>query len=127
MTIGRAGMRDSGWFGTTLAPNAWGTPPRRSTDACIVLLLATFANSAFAQIPKASPAGTPTASIPNVIDQYIALDARLAWRPRQNLEIAVVGQNLLDLHHPESGTSTALRAPLVEIQRGVYGKVTWVL
>jgi hypothetical protein len=31
----------------------------------------------------------------------------------------------LDPHHPESGTSTALRAPPVEIQRGVYGRVTW--
>ena len=70
-------------------------------------------------------AGTPTASIPNVINSHISLNARLAWRPSKKLEIAVVGENLLDTHHPESGTSTALRAPLVEIERSVYGKLTW--
>jgi len=68
--------------------------------------------------------GAPDPAVPNVIKEYFSLDARLAWRPRQNLEIAVVGQNLLDNHHPESGTSTSIRAPVVEIQRSVYGKVT---
>ena len=60
-----------------------------------------------------------------VIDSYFSLDARLAWRPRKNLEIAVVGQNLLDSHHPESGSNPLIKAPLTEIRRGVYGKVTW--
>jgi len=32
---------------------------------------------------------------------------------------------LLDNHHPESGSNPLVRAPLAEIQRGVYGKVTW--
>ena len=65
----------------------------------------------------------PTA--PDVIGDYFALDARLAWLPRKNLELAVVGQNLLDNHHPESGPSATVRNPLVEIQRSIYGKVTW--
>ena len=59
------------------------------------------------------------------IPAYYALDARLAWRPRKNLEFEVVGQNLLDSHHPESGSSPLVKAPLVELRRGVYGKVTW--
>ena len=59
------------------------------------------------------------------IPSYFSLDARLAPRARKNLEIAVVGQNLLDDHHPEFGTSPLVRSPLVEIRRGVYGKVTW--
>jgi iron complex outermembrane receptor protein len=51
---------------------------------------------------------------------YISLDARLAWDPRSDLELAVVGQNLLDNHHPEfSG------APAVEIRRSVYASVTY--
>ncbi len=67
----------------------------------------------------------PTAAIPDKISGYVSLDARLAWRPRKNIEVAVIGQNLLDSHHPESGTSTSIQAPLVEIQRAIYGKITW--
>jgi iron complex outermembrane receptor protein len=56
------------------------------------------------------------------IDSYLNLDARLGWRPRRNLEVAVVGQNLLDTHHPEfRGESGSI----TEVERGVYGKVTW--
>lgn len=65
----------------------------------------------------------PTA--PDTIGDYFALDARLGWRPRKNLELSLVGQNLLDSHHPESGPTATVRNPLVEIERSVYGKVTW--
>lgn len=66
-------------------------------------------------------------SAPNRIPAYFSLDARWAWRPRKDLEISLVGQNLLDSHHPEFGTSSVVRSPVVEIQRAVYGKVTWRL
>ena len=69
-----------------------------------------------------NPGGAP--GVPNSIGGYISLDARLAWRPRKNLELAIVGQNLLDNHHPEFGTSPQVRSPVVELQRGVYAKVT---
>jgi iron complex outermembrane receptor protein len=49
---------------------------------------------------------------------YASLDARVAWRPVPRLEISVVGQNLLDPHHPEFGGG-------VEIERGVYGRASW--
>ena len=52
-------------------------------------------------------------------------DAQLAWRARKDLEISVVGQNLLDNRHPEFGTSPLVRSPLVETRRGVHGKTTW--
>ena len=68
--------------------------------------------------------GTPTADVPNVIDSYVAFDARLAWKPRHNLEIALVGQNLFDERHPESGTSTSIRAPLVDIERSIHSRLT---
>ena len=48
------------------------------------------------------------------VPSYASLDVRLAWRPTPRLEVAVVGQNLLDPHHPEFGGG-------VEIERGVYG------
>ena len=46
--------------------------------------------------------------------------ARLAWKLRKNLELAVVGQNLLDSHHPENGGGIP-----VEVERGIYGTATW--
>jgi iron complex outermembrane receptor protein len=63
----------------------------------------------------------PAASIPS----YISLDARLAWKPRKDLELAVVGQNLLDNHHPEFGSSSTPSLPPVEIRRSVYASITY--
>jgi len=60
-----------------------------------------------------------------VIDSYLEMDARLAWQPKSCLELALVGQNLLDSQHAENGTSSLLSSPLVEIQRSVYGQVTY--
>ncbi len=70
-----------------------------------------------------NPAGTPGTS--DRIPSYFTMDARLGWTPRKNLSLEIVGQNLLDDHHPEFGTSPLILSPEVEIQRGMYGKVTW--
>ena len=59
------------------------------------------------------------------IKSYVALDARLAWKPRENLEIAVVGQNLIGDQHLELGRNITVGGPLNEIERGVYGTVTF--
>jgi len=75
------------------------------------------------QLGGFNPSGAPGVS--DTIDHYVSLDVRLSWRPGKNLELVIGGQNLLDNHHPESGTSAAVRSPLVEIERGVYGKATW--
>jgi len=56
------------------------------------------------------------------VPSYFELDARLAWRPIQDLELSVVGQNLLHDHHPEYGFPSPTR---VEISRSVYGKISW--
>ena len=58
------------------------------------------------------------------IQSYATMDARLAWKPRENLELALVGQNLLDSQHPEFGTSPLIRSPQVEVARSIYGMVT---
>jgi iron complex outermembrane receptor protein len=58
------------------------------------------------------------------IKSYVTMDIRLGWKPRENLEFSIVGQNLLDNHHPELGTSPLVRSPLVEVERSVYGMVS---
>jgi iron complex outermembrane receptor protein len=53
------------------------------------------------------------------VQSYFTLDARLAWKPRDYLEFAIVGQNLLDDNHPENGSGIP-----IEVPRGLYGTVT---
>lgn len=55
------------------------------------------------------------------VGAYFGLDARLAWKPLENLEISVVGQNLLDSSHPEFDEQTFETTP-TEIERSIYGK-----
>jgi iron complex outermembrane receptor protein len=62
----------------------------------------------------------PAVNVPS----YVTLDVRLSWRPRPNLELAVAGLNLLDNQHPEF-RPTSIRTQATEVQRSVYGKVTW--
>lgn len=60
------------------------------------------------------------------VPSYITMDLRLAWRPRKHLELAAVGQNLLQAHHWEFGGPR--QDGLIystEVPRGVYGTVTW--
>jgi iron complex outermembrane receptor protein len=59
---------------------------------------------------------------PGTVPSYFELDVRLGFRPTDNLEFSVVGQNLLNDHHPEYGFPSPTRD---EASRGVYGKLTW--
>ncbi|MGJ0516307.1 MAG: TonB-dependent receptor plug domain-containing protein [Methylomicrobium sp.] len=54
---------------------------------------------------------------------YVTLDLRVAWRPIKQVELALVGQNLLAQKHLEtnSGSNTLPTA----IDRGMYGKISW--
>jgi iron complex outermembrane receptor protein len=52
---------------------------------------------------------------------YLTADVRLAWSPRRNCEIAIVGRNLFDNTHPEFATTTLTR----EVERSVYGTFKW--
>ncbi len=58
------------------------------------------------------------------IPAYATIDARLAWRPRPNLELSLVGLNLIEPAHPEFG-ATQVPTGQREIQRSVYGKISW--
>jgi iron complex outermembrane recepter protein len=57
------------------------------------------------------------------VDDYTTLDVRFAWKPLKWLELAVVGQSLLDDHHPEFKPELIDTSP-TEVERSVYGKIT---
>ena len=55
------------------------------------------------------------------IDAYFAMDARLAWRPRESVEVFVIGRHLLDQEHPEFVSDPLTGNQATEVQREVYG------
>jgi len=57
------------------------------------------------------------------VDSYIAVDARLAWKPTNKMEMAVVGKNLFDRSHPEFEPQFLPTTP-TEVERSVYFKIT---
>lgn len=58
------------------------------------------------------------------LDHYVTLDARLGWQPQPNLELALVGKNLLNDNHTEFGTLFINIVPS-ELERSISGKATW--
>jgi hypothetical protein len=50
------------------------------------------------------------------------LDTRIGWHLSRQLELALVGQNLLHAHHAEYGFPGPTP---VQIERSVYGKIGW--
>lgn len=61
------------------------------------------------------------------VPSYTELDARLGWKPRKNLELSIVGRNLLHDHHPEfmsHGFLPFSGGEDTEVERSVYGKIT---
>lgn len=61
------------------------------------------------------------------IDSYFELDARLAWKVTKNLEVSLVGQNLLHDQHAEFGPSyiNTQAGQVTDIPRSFYARVTW--
>jgi iron complex outermembrane receptor protein len=58
------------------------------------------------------------------IPSYVTLDVRLAWMPCKDLEIAVVGRNLLENRHREFAP-TFVGTQRTEVERSFYGTVVW--
>ena len=50
---------------------------------------------------------------------YTELDLRASWRATDDLELAIVGRNLLHASHPEFGAPGPRR---VEIERSLYAR-----
>ena len=53
--------------------------------------------------------------------EYFTIDMRLGCRIMENLEVAVVGRNLLDDSHPEFRRTTFT----TEVRRSVFGTIRW--
>ncbi len=58
-----------------------------------------------------------------LVENYFTVDARLGWKPVPHLELAVVGQNLVDEHHKEF--KSELNGLSSCINRSVYGTISW--
>ena len=56
------------------------------------------------------------------VGSYHTIDTRLGWRLTDHVELSVVGQNLLQPHHPEYGGNPG---PLVGIKRNIYAAIAW--
>jgi len=57
------------------------------------------------------------------VDSYFSVNARLGWRPRKDLELSLVGTNLLGPSHVEFVQETL---PFPEqVERTVYGQMKW--
>jgi iron complex outermembrane receptor protein len=46
---------------------------------------------------------------------------RLGWKPSKQVELSLIGQNLLDKRHPEFGQPNTRS----ELERGVLAKAVW--
>lgn len=55
---------------------------------------------------------------------YTELDVGFTWASASQVELSLVGQNLLQAHHPEQDFAFSSSMG-TEAQRGVYGKVIW--
>jgi len=53
----------------------------------------------------------------NEVESYTTLDARLSWKPMDNLELSIVGQNLLEKQHKEFSS--------YEVEQSLYLKAAW--
>lgn len=53
---------------------------------------------------------------------YLVMDVRLAWESSKNMEISIVGRNLLDAKHMEYASRNTIYSS--EVQWGCYGMVT---
>lgn len=65
------------------------------------------------------PAAGPALGL---VPSYFGLDMRLAWQLSGELELSLVGQNLLHEYHVEYGFPLPSREPIV---RSVFARITW--
>lgn len=59
------------------------------------------------------------------ITGYFGLDARLSWNATDNLEISVVGQNLIESSHLEYVEDSGVRAAATAVPRSAYLQLTY--
>lgn len=57
------------------------------------------------------------------VPSYTAFDARLGWRPNENWEFSIVGQNLFNQH--KEFAPSYIQTQTTEVETSVYGKITF--
>lgn len=72
---------------------------------------------------RVAGSGSATLSSGSDVDSYERLDLRLGWKPAEHWELEIVGQNLIEQRHEEFDAELGISA--AEVQRGVYGQVTF--
>lgn len=60
---------------------------------------------------------------PPIIPAYTSFNARLAWRPRSDVELSLVGLNLFDSKHMEFAGENIIT--LTEVERSIFAQVRW--
>lgn len=100
-------------FGT--AERTENTSPRHQAVVQSALTFPKFEVDLAYRFVSSLPSRFPTFNIP----RYSTADARVGWRIRPELDISLVGRNLLQPRHREFGGSG------VAIRRAVYARVTW--
>jgi iron complex outermembrane receptor protein len=55
------------------------------------------------------------------VPAYTSMDLRFGWKIRRDLELSIIGQNLLDASHPEFGAAPNRS----EIDRSLFVKLVW--
>ena len=58
-----------------------------------------------------------------IVPPYITMDSQIVWKARKNLEVAIIGQNLLANDHYEFGPEYYVYA--TRVPTSVFGKLTW--
>ena len=61
------------------------------------------------------------------VSAYETLDAKLSWRPRKGLELSLIGRNLNDQSHYESGNWLGQPQVALPVVRDVFATVKWDL
>ncbi len=67
--------------------------------------------------------GVEALTTQSMIDEYVAFDANISWRPGGNVELMLVGQNLFSSGRMEFVSEYL--APLTDIEQSIYGKLTY--
>ena len=74
-------------------------------------------------VDNVAPAATTVLFSDIKVDSYFELDSNIIWKPLENFELMLAGQNLLNSRHLEF-IQQQFTSP-VEIGRSVYAKLTW--
>jgi iron complex outermembrane receptor protein len=107
--------RDSSSLDTTTVNSTERSSPHR------IVMIQSFLN--LPESLELNLAGRYVGALPaQAIGSYGTADAEVGWHPAAAVSFSIVGQNLVQPHHPEFGGDPGT---LVGIQRSVYAKITW--